>query len=279
MAPKWRPTLRQVFALSLLGLVLALGALLWLGFNGSKRTILRSSENYRDLAARFISSRVTAYLNQAPDAVDDFERKGQYGLIDFKSPASVQQALLSLLLANENLSEATLTYADTVGPAKNGTAPIDPASVGQIAIVRAPKRGGFLRRFTWYENGKFMASNDVLAPDSPPKPLHSYAVPDPSQHDTFQTAYHEDYGQLIITDLHWAQLDLNLPEEKRRVEVSVQKTVEDKPGHFAGVLRVGLLAAKIDEAVKQHITEPGQPDDHLIFLCDKDGRLITGFPD
>ncbi len=56
MAPKWRPTLRQVFALSLLGLVLALGALLWLGFNGSKRTILRSSENYRDLAARFISS-------------------------------------------------------------------------------------------------------------------------------------------------------------------------------------------------------------------------------
>ncbi len=80
-------------------------------------------------------------------------------------------------------------------------------------------------------------------------------------------------------NLHWAQLDVNLPEEKRRVEVSVQKTVEDKPGHFAGVLRVGLLAAKIDEAVKQHITEPGQPDDHLIFLCDQQGRLITGFPE
>src|ERR1700761_3031650 len=105
MATKWRPTLRQVFVLSLLGLMLALGALLWMGFNGSKRTILRSSENYRDLAARFISSRVTAYLNQAPEAVDDFERKGQYGLVDFKSPASVQQALLSLPLANENMSD------------------------------------------------------------------------------------------------------------------------------------------------------------------------------
>jgi adenylate cyclase len=279
MGMKWRPTLRQVFALSLLGLVLALGALLWLGFNGSKRTILRSSENYRDLAARFISSRVTSYLNQAPEAVDDFERKGQYGLIDFKSPASVQQALLSLLLANENLSEATLTYANTTSPAKDGTAPVDPTSVGQIAIVRAPKRGGFLRRFTWYENGKFMAANDVLAPDSPPKPLHSYAVPDPSQHLTFQTAYHDSYGQIITTDLHWAQLDINLPEDKRRVEVSVQKTVEDKPGHFAGVLRVGLLAAKIDEAVEQHITGPGEPDQHLIFLCDQQGRLITGFPE
>ena len=279
MGMKWRPTLRQVFAVSLLGLMLALSALLWLGFNGSKRTILRSSENYRDLAARFISSRVTAYLNQAPEAVDDFERKGQYGLIDFKSPASVQQALLSLLLANENLSEATLTYANTVGPAKDGAAPIDPMSVGQIAIVRAPKRGGFLRRFTWYENGKFMAANDLLAPDSPPKPIHSYAVPDPSQHLTFQTAYHDSYGQIITTDLHWAQLDVNLPEEKRRVEVSVQKTVEDKPGHFVGVLRVGLLAAKIDEAVQQHITGPGEPDQHLIFLCDQQGRLITGFPE
>jgi len=279
MALKWRPTLRQVFVLSLLGLMLALGALLWLGFNGSKRTILRSSENYRDLAARFISSRVTSYLNQAPEAVDDFERKGQYGLIDFKSPASVQQALLSLLLANENLSEAAMTYANTVGPPKNGAAPIDPTSVGQIAIVRAPRRGGFLRRFTWYENGKFMAANDVLAPDSPPRPLHSYAVPDPSQHLTFQTAYHDAYGQLIITDLHWAQLDIGLPEEKRRVEVSVQKTVEDKPDHFAGVLRVGLLAAKINEAVEQHITGPGEPDQHLIFLCDQQGRLITGFPE
>ena len=279
MAHKWRPTLQQVFALSLLGLLLALASLLWLGFNGSKNTILRSSENYRELATRFISSRVTDYMNQAPDAVADFERKAQYGLIDFKNTASVQQALLSLLLANENLSEAALTYGNTIGPANQGAAQINTASVGQIAIVRAPRRGGFIRRFTWYENGKFMAANDVLMPGSPARPLHSYAVPDPSQHLTFQTAYHDAYGQVIVTDLHWAQLDVNLPEEKRRVEVSVQKTIEDSPGHFVGVLRVGLLAAKIDEAVQQHITGPGQPDQHLIFLCDQGGRLITGFPD
>ncbi len=279
MTPKWRPTLQQVFVLSLLGLLLALASLLWLGFNGSKRTILRSSENYRELAARFISSRVTDYLNQAPQAVDDFERKAQYGLINFKDAASVQQSLLSLLLANENLSEATLTYANTIGPVNQGAARIDPASVGQIAIVRAPRRGGFIRRFTWYDNGKYVAANDELLPDSPSRPLHSYAVPDPSQHLTFQTTYHDAYGALIITDLHWAQLDFNLPEDKRRVEVSVQKTVEDKPGHFVGVLRVGLLAAKINEAVQQHITgPPGQPDQHLIFLCDQSGGLITGFP-
>jgi adenylate cyclase len=278
MATKWRPTLRQVFALSLLGLVLALGGLLWLGFNGSKRTILRSSEQYRALAARFIASGVNNYLKQAPDAVDDFERKARYGLIDFKNTASVQQALLSLLLADENLSEASLTFADTIGPADHGKAPLDKTTAGQIAIVRAPQHGGFIRRSTWYQDGKFMAASDTLMPGLPARPMHSTLVPDPTEHLTFLTAYRDDYGQLIITDLHWAQLDTGLPEERRRVEVSVQKTVEDAPGHFVGVLRVGLLAAKIDEAVEQHITGPGQPDQHLIFLCDQQGRLITGFP-
>jgi adenylate cyclase len=278
MARIWRPTLRQVFALSLLGLVLALGGLLWLGFNGSKRTILRTSEQYRGLAARFIASRVNEYLKHAPDAVDDFERKARYGLIDFKNTASVQQALLSLLLADDNLSEATLTFANTVGPADKGKAALDKTTAGQIAIVRAPQRGGFIRRSTWYENGQFVAASDVLAPNSSARPTRTNTVPDPTEHLTFLTAYRDDYGQLIITDLHWAQLDTGLPEEKRRVEVSVQKTVEDTPGHFVGVLRVGLLAAKIDQAVEQHITGAGQPDQHLIFLCDHQGRLITGFP-
>jgi adenylate cyclase len=278
MKGKWRPTLRQVFAVSLLGLVLALGGLLGLGSSGSKRTILRGAENYRELAARFIASRVTDYLDQAPAAVHDFERKAQYGLIDFKDTASVQRALLALLLANDNLSEATLTYAGTIGPANHGNAKIDPATAGQIALVRADRPGGFVRRLTWYEDGKFVAASDILMPDSPARPMHSSVVPDPTQHLTFLTAFHDDYGQIITTDLHWAQLDVGLPESQRRVEVSVQKTIEDGQGHFAGVLRIGLLADKVDDAVEQHITGPGQPDQHLIFLCDQQGRLITGFP-
>lgn len=277
MTGTWRPTLRQVFALSLVGLLLGLGLLFFIGLRGSEKTILNSAENYRLLASRFIAFRVVNYLRQAPDAVSDFQDQVQYGVIDFKNKASIQRGLLALLLANENISEATFTYAGTIGPANRGKAKLDPTASGQIAIVRSTKPNEFIRRMTWYQNGKFLASSDILMPDSSPQPMPSATVPDPTQHLTFQTAYRDDYGTLIVTDLHWAQLDESLPEQQRRVEVSVQKTVEDAQGNFAGVLRIGLLAAKLNEAVEQHITGKGQPDEHLIFLCDQDGRLITGF--
>jgi hypothetical protein len=74
-----------------------------------------------------------------------------------------------------------------------------------------------------------------------------------------------------------SQIDERLPEAQRRVEVSVQKTIEDSQGHFAGVIRVGLMKSEIDGAVERHITAPGEDDPHLIFICDKQGRLITGF--
>ena len=279
MTGKWRPTLRQVFVLAGLGLLLGLGLLFYLGLSGSEKTILKSSDNYRRLASRFIASRVTAYLDQAPMAVTNFQEQVQYGVVNFKNNVSVQRGLLSLLLANENISEATLTYATSKGFAPDGQMRVDPTSAGQIAIVRSAKPGEFIRRLTWYQDGKFVAVSDMLTPDSPPLPMPNSTVPDPTQHLTFQTtSSHRYYGQLIPTDLHWAQLDEGLPEAQRRIEVSVQKTVEDTHGNFAGVLRVGLLAANIDEAVQQHITGAGQPDQHLIFLCDQDGRLITGFP-
>ncbi|MGD0225571.1 MAG: adenylate/guanylate cyclase domain-containing protein [Terriglobia bacterium] len=52
---------------------------------------------------------------------------------------------------------------------------------------------------------------------------------------------------------------------------------EDSSAHFAGVLRVGFLKAKIDDAVRLRITGQAEGDPHLIFLCDNQGRLITGW--
>ena len=57
----------------------------------------------------------------------------------------------------------------------------------------------------------------------------------------------------------------------------MQKTIEDSSAHFAGVLRVGFLKSKIDGAVRQRITSQTEADPHLIFLCDNQGRLITGW--
>jgi adenylate cyclase len=155
---------------------------------------------------------------------------------------------------------------------------INPASVWQIAITRAPRRGGFVERVTTYANGQFVATAQLIMPDSPGRPGPAISVPDPTQHLTFMTtSSYGNYGMLLSTDLHWAQLDTNMPEDRRRVEVSVQKTVTDASSVFQGVLRIGLLAGKVNEAVRQHITPPDRPDEHLVFLCDPQGRLITGF--
>ena len=56
-----------------------------------------------------------------------------------------------------------------------------------------------------------------------------------------------------------------------------QRTIEDSAGHFAGVLRVGLFKSEIDGAMRQKTAAVAQGDPHLIFLCDSQGRLITGW--
>jgi adenylate cyclase len=75
MVSKMRPTLRQVFAFSLLALLMGLALLFYQVLNGLERTILQSSERYRDLASREVAQRVTNYLNEAPLAVTEFEQQ------------------------------------------------------------------------------------------------------------------------------------------------------------------------------------------------------------
>jgi adenylate cyclase len=130
------------------------------------------------------------------------------------------------------------------------------------------------------ENGTFVSDRRVLDPTT-----HLGALPiirepgtldDPTSHPTFVTpASQEFYGTLLPSDLHWSQLDADLPEPQRRVEVSVQQVITDPDGDFLGVLRVGLLARQLDEAMRLTLAAPGKTDPHRIFLCDKEGRLIT----
>jgi adenylate cyclase len=281
MTAQIRPTLRQVFYFSLLGLFLVLALLLYFVLKGSEQTILQSSDRYRDLASREVAYRVTSYLDEAPRAVADFEQQVKYGLVDTKKADSVEQELLSLLLANENISEATLTYAASRGFNQDGDILTDPASAGQVAVLRSATAGEFVCKRTWPSGSGFVSqSGTVKQGTSVRAPAMTRVVPDvdPTTHLTFQTAASKDfYGKVITTDLHWSQLDEMLPEDQRRVEVSVQKAIEDEPGHFAGVLRVGLMKTQIEGAVQQHITSRGEADPHLIFICDNEGRLIAGF--
>ncbi|MDB4793547.1 adenylate/guanylate cyclase domain-containing protein [Methylacidiphilales bacterium] len=280
MITTFRPTLRQVFGFSLLGLLVGLALLFYLVLHGLEKTLLRSSERYRDLASREVALQVTNYLNEAPVAVTHFEKQLKYGLIDSRNTDSVKQGLLSLLLANDNISEATLTSANSTGNGQAGNIVIDQASAGQIEVLRSTTAGEFIVKKTWFNGNQFVSQCVNLRSQSAAEAMSAapiVASVDPTAHPTFQTAVYTDYGQIISTDLHWSQLDEALPEGRRRVEVSVQKAIEDSHAHFIGVLRVGLMKSQIDGAVQLHITDQMESDPHLIFLCDNQGRLITGF--
>jgi len=277
MIPLRRPTLRQLLALSLLGLALGMALLYYLVLGGMERTLIQSSERYRELASRIVAERVIAYLDEAPTAVALFEQQTRYGLLDLRKTDSLERAFLSLLLDHPDISEVTLTYADGGGFDSDGYLIVRHESIGQLTLLRSNKPDEFIRRLTRYDGKRFVASTLTLSSsrglESAPEP-----VPNPASHLTFRTAASRSfYGTLIVSDLHWAQIDSLLPESQRRVEVSVQKTVDDAQGHFVGVLRIGLLKNQIDAAVQQHITGLHEVDPHLIFICDESGRLITGF--
>jgi len=266
---------------SLLGLLLSLALLFYLVLSGSERTVLQSAERFRDTASREVIKGVTAYLNEAPQAVAYFEKQVGYGLIDPRAPDSIQAGLLSLLLANDDLSEASLTYAESKGFGPNGDIQLAAMSAGQVMVVRSATDGQFIVQRTRFDGTKFVSESRMLqgqARDEPPPFEREDKATDPTSHPTFQTPARKGfYGRLLWTDLHWSQVDEKLPEDRRRVEVSVQKAIEDSHAHFAGVLRVGLLKDRIDRTVRMHIADTGGHDPHLIFLCDSEGRLITGF--
>lgn len=68
---------------------------------------------------------------------------------------------------------------------------------------------------------------------------------------------------------------MQLPEEQRRVEVTVQKSIKDVDGRFCGVLRVGLFAERLGHIVRFKSAGKQADDPHRVFLADSQGRLIS----
>jgi adenylate cyclase len=266
-------TLKQLFALSLAGLTVGLALLFYLFSRGSERTILQTSEGFRDSASREVATRVVNYLNQAPAAVAHFEEQVKYGLVSPENIDSTQSGLLSLLVANDNLSEATFTYGRSTGFDENGDIRLKPMSTGQVTVWRTDG-GSFVATRVRFDGRQFLSESHPLVAQgkNAPRGKITAVKDDPATHRTFLTPSNQEYyGTLVWTDLHWSQLN------QQRVEVSVQKTIEDSHSQFAGVLRVGLMKKQIDRAVQIHLAETQDDDPHRVFLCDQQGRLITGF--
>ena len=188
MFAKFRPTLRQVFALSLLGLLMGLGLLFYFVFHGSKKTILESSQRLGDRASKEIVDSVTNYLQEAPMAVSDFESQIKYGLVDPKKVDSIHGGLMSLLLANQNISEVSFTYAASTGTNQAGAMQVNRSTAGEVTVFSSG--GKFITRRTWFDGGRFLSQTTDLQADPREKAsaIHD-AVPavDPTSHPTFIT--------------------------------------------------------------------------------------------
>jgi adenylate cyclase len=278
-----KPTLGQVFALSLVGLVVMLGLLVTIVLGASSETIEESAERLRDEATREVEGRVTAFLSRAPERVRQFQAEITHGLVDARDPAALEAELFALLLADQNLGELSLTYGTEKSFDADDQIVLEDAPRGELSVSREAGEAGdrFWSRHI-HRNGRvFVADRRELRPGPSFRALpvaqeSTGAIPDPTEHLTFKTPARRDVtGQPVWSDLHWSQLDDQLPEAQRRVEVSVQQAVVDTGGKFLGVLRVGLLTQQLDRAVQISMASAGQIDPHHIFICDAEGRLIT----
>jgi len=279
--PIRKPTLSQLFTLSLIALVAALGLVWFVVVGSTGDAVVESSERVREEAARRIGERVADFLAQAPRAVRDVELALAGGRVRPRDPADLEAALAVELRANVDVGELTLTFARRSGFAADGALTLEPAARGQISVARLRDDGAeriVSRRVRAAADGRFVAERREL-PEGSGAPAPAFvpetpdAVADPTLHLTFATPTRRDqYGSLLWSDVHWSQLDAALEEGRRRVEVSVQKAVADAEGEFVGVLRVGLLVAQLDRSVA---AASGAGDPHRVFLCDGDGRVVT----
>jgi len=278
-----KPTLGQVFALSLAGLMVMLVLLVGIVLHASSESIEDSSERLRDQAAQEVAGRVTVFLAGAPERVRQFQAEIGNGLVEPRDPGSVEAALFAQLLADPNLGELSLTYGEEKGFDSEGQIILEDTPRGEMSVSRETSAAGdrFWSRHVHLDGGAFVADRRELRPGSSFRALpvvreQTGVLPDPTGHLTFKSpARRQAEGQLLSSDLHWSQLDDVLPEQKRRVEVSVQQVVRDSAGKFVGVFRVGLLTHQLDRAVQIQIASSGQSDPHQIFICDPEGRLIT----
>jgi len=267
-----RLTLGHVFYLTLAGLGLLLAVLFTVVLEGSRRSIVRSSEQLREAWSDRIDDALLRGLGRAEDALLDLERQLQSGTCRPEAFLSVESCLYAALLNDPELAEVTLTRAPR---------PDERGAVWQVSVFReGPEEGSpIVTRRTAAEGGRFVSAVRTRPKDGgfrdTPLVVRPGEVADPSGHSTFVTPTTRAYGRLVWTDLSWSEVDLALPEDRRRVVLTAMKTLEDREGRFLGVLRVGSRAEQVDRVVQMPLASGGGEDPHRKFLFDGEGRLVT----
>jgi adenylate cyclase len=275
-----RLTLAQWFVLTTLALAGLVGVTSSVLLNASESEILARSIQQRDAAALRVGRKLSADLGVGAASLESVVRAARLGLVKMDDLDAVEARLFSELLEHPTLSDLTLTHATRLGYDDHGQARLAPEDRWQVTVYRqSPEEGSaFLTKRTLAEGGRFVDYWRDRPPGgallSAPLLLRPGESADPTRHDTFEVpAERDEEGKSVWSDLSWSQVDARLPEGQRRAVLTVMRAVEDAPGHFAGVLRAGLLTRTLDDLPK--LGKSSADDPATIFICDPGGRLIT----
>jgi adenylate cyclase len=269
-------SLGRLFLLATLGITLAVGVAFYALLESSRHAILERSDMLRERAAARIDQVIASDLGVAATTLEAIERSMQLGVLDASAPDAVEARLFTEILDHPTLSDVTVTRASLTGYDARDYAVLAPDPRWQISVFRASAEPGsavFTRKVV-LQGGRWLtqvrrrpAGGGLLSAsfqDGPP-------AGDPTAHLTFsEPASRQYYGKAIWSDLAWSELDSALPEPDRRVVVTLQKAVDDAPGHFAAVVRVGLLTSAIDALPRTQ-----SQDSERVLLCDEQGRLVA----
>src|ERR1700722_16852161 len=125
-----RLTLNRVFVLSLAGVLAGMALLFALVFIGLQTALLKSAELTRAENSEIVADSVNDDLGQAPAAVDNFESLLKIGFTKPSAADSLRDGLLTVLLRNDDISEATFTFAKITGSDASGAPTLDPTTIG-----------------------------------------------------------------------------------------------------------------------------------------------------
>lgn len=280
-----RLTLGQFIGLCFVGLAVLLVVVLSIFYEGSRRTILLASEQLMGQASQRVTERIEGHLSEAERLLDSFDWQADLGLLDTARLETVESSLIGELTSHPRVTEVTLTYGRAIGvyerddgPHDAGDLKLSPDQSGQVSVSRvgAGSDAGVVVRHLWQVGGRWLAEEHRLPYETSP---HSAAAPavDPTLHATFTVPSRTEHrGRALWSDLSYSEADAALPETVRRRVVSVQKAFWSNDETFLGVLRVSLLNNRIDEFTRVQVGKSSTTGkDHLVFLCDRRGRLIS----
>ena len=272
-----RPTLGEFIGATFVALTALLLVLLSVFYGGSRRTVLLASEELMHQASARVTERIADHLGEAERTVAGLESEAAMGLL---TPATSENVLVDTLAAHADVTDVTLTWGSAAGVYEQdegahaaGDLRLAPTGRGQVSVVRS--ESALLVRRSVPHDEDWVAETRRVPDDGGPRAA-DVAVPDPTLHPTFTVPSRpEEQGRALWSDLSYAEADADLPEPERRRVVSVQKVVAAADGTFIGVVRVALLSDRIDALTHIRVDERVDPDDHVVFLCDRRGRLIS----